>query len=61
MKDINDKVNEKKLFLFEKFNKIKNDKLIKKKMYTLPKASGIKQDITANSKDIKRLIKEHYE
>lgn len=44
----------------EKFNKIKNDKLIKKKMYTLP-ASGIKQDITANSKDIKRLIKEHYE
>lgn len=44
----------------EKINKIENDKLIKKKMHMLP-ASGIKQDIAANSKDIKKLIKEHYE
>lgn len=60
MKDRNDKVNDKKLFSWKKINKIENDKLTKKKMYTLP-ASGIKQYIATNSKDIKRLIKEHYE
>lgn len=57
MKDINE-VSEKSCFL-EKKKSI--DKVIKKKYVYITSIRNKREDITTDSIDIKRLIKEHYE